>query len=110
MMRDIFGTEYDSDGKPIRRMPREKKVKNCEHCGLEFTQARKDQRYCKAECRFDHFFEKRDNEKAVMDKQIETLKARVSELEALQTAQTVPTPPTPTVPIPKRTRPKALAP
>jgi hypothetical protein len=65
-------------------MPREKKTRNCDHCGKEFTQARKDQKYCTSECRFNHFFERRDNEKTVIEKQIETHKARVAELEALR--------------------------
>jgi hypothetical protein len=84
-------------------MPREKTTANCQHCGKEFTQARKDQKYCAAECRFEHFFEKRDNEKARLEEQVETLKARVSELEALQ-AGAAP------VPKPKRERLKAPAP
>jgi hypothetical protein len=73
-------------------MPREKRIKNCEHCGKEFTQARKDQRYCNPQCRFDHFFDKRDNEKTRLEKQIETLQSEndelrghLKELEALQT-------------------------
>jgi predicted nuclease with TOPRIM domain len=72
-------------------MPREKKSRNCEHCGKEFTQARKDQKYCKAECRFDHFFDKRDSEKTRLEEQIKALqtenndlRARATELEALQ--------------------------
>lgn len=75
-------------------MPREKKTISCAHCGKEFTQARKDQKYCSAECRFNHFFEKRDSEKARSDEQIaalqkenEELKAHIRELMAeLQTA------------------------
>jgi pyruvate formate-lyase activating enzyme-like uncharacterized protein len=72
-------------------MPREKQAKSCEHCGKEFIQARKDQKYCNPQCRFDHFFDERDNEKAVMENENEvlkrenvTLEARVKELDALQ--------------------------
>ena len=63
-MRDIFGAKYDFSGTPIIARSKKKKSANCQHCGKEFVQARKDQKYCKAECRFEHFFEKRDNEKA----------------------------------------------
>jgi cell division septum initiation protein DivIVA len=63
-------------------MPREKKTRNCEHCGKEFTQARKEQRYCCAQHRVDHFFDKRDNERAQLKNENETLKMRVKELEA----------------------------
>jgi predicted nuclease with TOPRIM domain len=87
-------------------MPIEEKTINCEHCGKEFTQARKDQKYCNPQCRFDHFFDRRDNEKAQLEEKIETLqnknnelRARVKELEALQA-----------VPKPKRERLKAPTP
>ena len=72
-------------------MPREKKTRQCEHCDKEFTQARKDQRYCCAQHRFEHFFEKRDNEKAQLEEQVKTLKERVSELEAQLQAGPPPT-------------------
>jgi hypothetical protein len=54
-------------------VPREKKTISCEHCGKEFTQARKDQKYCRAQCRFDHFFEGRDNDKNRQEERIQTL-------------------------------------
>jgi hypothetical protein len=60
-------------------MPREKHSANCQHCGEEFTKARKDQKYCKAECRFEHFFEKRDNEKARLEEQIAALQEIIGE-------------------------------
>jgi hypothetical protein len=67
-------------------MSREKKTVNRQHCGREFTQARDDQKYCKAQCRYEHFFEKRDNEKerleALRKEQIEALKKEVNELKA----------------------------
>ena len=93
-------------------MSREKKAINCQHCRKEFTQARKDQKYCSAECRFDHFFDKRDNEKVRLEEQIETLqknennelRARVKELEVLQAVAV------PVVPKPKRERLKAPTP
>ena len=72
-------------------MPREKKTRQCEHCGKDFTQARKDQKYCRAECRFEHFFEKRDNEKGQLEEQVKTLKEHVSELEAQLQAGPPPT-------------------
>jgi hypothetical protein len=57
--------------------------------------ARKNQKYCKAECRFEHFFEKRDNEKAqlaertgALQNENTELRARVGELEALRRANT----------------------
>jgi hypothetical protein len=43
-------------------MPREKKTTNCQHCGKEFTQARKDQKYCNSQCRFDHFLGNRETQ------------------------------------------------
>ena len=63
-------------------MPKPRKTINCQHCGKEFTQARKDQKYCSAPCRFEHFFEARDNEKARLEEQIEELKAMVNERDA----------------------------
>jgi hypothetical protein len=63
-------------------MPREKQTKSCQHCGKAFVQARKDQKYCSAPCRFDHFFDRRDNEKAQLENENAILRARVSELEA----------------------------
>jgi hypothetical protein len=70
-------------------MARTKKTLPCGHCGKEFTQARKDQKYCSAQCRFDHFFQNRDNEKERLEAQLETLenenamlKERLAELLA----------------------------
>ena len=83
----------------------------CQHCGKEFIQARKDQKYCKAECRFEHFFEKRDGEKARLEEQIEALqkennelRVRVKELDALQAV-----PPPALATVPKRAKSKAVA-
>jgi uncharacterized coiled-coil protein SlyX len=57
-------------------MPRAKQTIPCGHCGKDFTQARKDQKYCSPTCRFAHFFDGRDNEKAQIG-------ARIMELEGL---------------------------
>lgn len=76
-------------------MPKEKKKVNCLHCGAEFTQKRKDQKYCCAQHRFDHFFENRENEQVrlntenvALQKENEENKATIRELTAkLQAAQ-----------------------
>jgi hypothetical protein len=86
-------------------VPKEKKTRNCEHCGKEFIQARKDQKYCNPQCRFEHFFEKRDNEKARMEEDIETLRARVKELEARLQSATIPA----LMVAPKKPKAKAVA-
>jgi hypothetical protein len=88
-------------------MPRPKKTIPCQHCGKDFTQACKDQKYCGATCRFDHFFQNRDT----IEERLEaaenenvTLRARVLELEAQVTQL-----PTTLPPAPKKTRSKTLA-
>jgi hypothetical protein len=66
-------------------MPREKKTVNCQQCGKEFTRNGKDQKYCGAPCRFEHFFANRDSLEVSLEavtKENEALKARDSELQA----------------------------
>jgi predicted RNase H-like nuclease (RuvC/YqgF family) len=81
-------------------MPRPKKTIPCQQCHKDFTQARKDQRYCSAQCRFDHFFENRDSleerleasekENAALKNEVEANKAHIQELMAQLQAVTIP--------------------
>jgi hypothetical protein len=67
-------------------MLKTKKIINCQHCGKEFTQARKDQKYCKPQCRFDHFFESRETEKSQFQILVETLRKENEELREVTVA------------------------
>jgi hypothetical protein len=74
-------------------MPRAKKTIECEHCSKEFTQARKDQKYCCSQCRFDHFLDKRETQEErleALQKENGALKAQVRELMAQLQSATIP--------------------
>jgi hypothetical protein len=71
-------------------MLRAKNTIPCLHCKKDFTQSRKDQKYCSATCRFEHFFENRDNKKARQDETIETLHAQVRDLTGKLQKATIP--------------------